>query len=170
MTHRTIHTLLALALAACGGSSEPAAEYPPMDDPEPTSTTTVEAVGDTGPTTPPAPPVQVVASESTPIEGAMPQVRIRAPRNGQTIRRGPVMLNLQVRNWALAPDPGNHVHVIVDNEPYIAVRDVAAGLHVPVEPDALAGEIGEPIRRFDRGLHRFGDRIEDRQLAQVALS
>jgi hypothetical protein len=133
MLARTIPALAAAhvfaVLFGCGGSSEPAPEYPPMDDPEPTTTTTVEAIRDE-PTEPPAAPVQVVAGERTAIEGAAPTLRIRAPRNGQVIRRGDVMLNVQLRNWTLAPDPGNHVHVIVDNEPYIAVRDVSAPLNL----------------------------------------
>ena len=128
MQARTTHALFAAfifqALAGCGSSSEPPPEYPPMDDPEPTTTTTVEAVRDE-PEEPPPPPVQVVASERAAIEGAAPTLRIRAPHNDQVIRRGDVMLNVQLRNWTLAPDPGNHVHVIVDNEPYIAVRDVS---------------------------------------------
>lgn len=120
---------------ACGGSSEPAPEYPPMDDPEPVTTTTVERVEEPEPP-PPPPPVQVVAAARTPLEGAAPTLRIRTPRANQLIRRGNVMLNLQLGGWELAPDPGKHVHVIVDNEPYIAVRDVSA----PLDLNALVQE------------------------------
>lgn len=117
-----------LALAGCGGggtASPP--EYPATDTEvaqpiEQTSTGTGQEPMQ--PTEPPAPPVQVVAADHTPIEGRTPTVRIQAPRNNQTIRTGDVNLRLQVRNWELGPEPGNHVHVIVDNEPYIAVRDV----------------------------------------------
>lgn len=76
----------------------------------------------------PAPPVRVVAGERTPIEGAPPTLRILSPRNDQVISRGNVSLQIRVRNWPLQPDPGQHVHVIVDDEPYIAVRDVAGAL------------------------------------------
>src|SRR5262249_13528691 len=41
------------------------------------------------------------------------------------IASGPVNVRVTLRNWVLAADPGNHVHFIVDNEPYIAVRDVS---------------------------------------------
>jgi hypothetical protein len=78
----------------------------------------------------PASPVRVIAGENTPIEGTAPTLRIVAPRNNQRIAHGDVMLRLQLRNWELAPDPGSHVHVIVDNEPYIAVRDVSHPLNL----------------------------------------
>ncbi|MBZ0121185.1 MAG: hypothetical protein K8H88_29590 [Sandaracinaceae bacterium] len=71
-------------------------------------------------------PVRVVVGESTPLEGASPSLRILAPRNGQRVTTGNVSLRLQLRGWELEPDPGRHVHVIVDNEPYIAVRDLSA--------------------------------------------
>ena len=75
----------------------------------------------------PESPVRVVAGERTAIEGDAPTIRITAPRNGQTLR-GNVSLLLRLANWTLAPAPGQHVHVIVDNEPYIAVRDVSGAL------------------------------------------
>lgn len=74
---------------------------------------------------PPPAPVRVVAGERAPLEGDAPTVRITAPRNGQRIARGRVDLRLTVRNWPLEPEPGRHVHVIVDDEPYIAVRDIS---------------------------------------------
>lgn len=74
---------------------------------------------------PPPAPVRVVAGERAPLEGDAPAVRITAPRDGQRIARGRVDLRLAVRNWPLEPEPGRHVHVIVDDEPYIAVRDVS---------------------------------------------
>lgn len=79
---------------------------------------------------------RLVAGESTPIEGRSPTLRILAPRNGSTVARGPVMLRLQLRNWQLEPDPGRHVHVILDNEAYIAVRDVGR----PIDLNALVQE------------------------------
>ncbi len=79
---------------------------------------------------PPAPPVRVVAGERSAIEGAAPGLRITAPRNNQRIASGDVSLRVQLRNWELEPEPGRHVHVIVDNEPYIAVRDVSQPLNL----------------------------------------
>jgi hypothetical protein len=74
---------------------------------------------------PPSQPVRVVVGEHEPIEGPAPTVRIAAPRNGQRIAQGPVTLRLQATHWPLQPDPGRHIHVIVDDEPYIAVRDIS---------------------------------------------
>src|SRR5687767_10251642 len=131
--------IAALAMTGCGGSSEEGTqEYPPIEEPggggsEPPSTNTAEPIADP---TPPPPPVQVVAGENTAIEGSNPTLRILAPRNGSKVRTGPVKLRAQLRNWELAPDPGNHVHVIIDNEPYIAVRDVTQ----PLDLNALALE------------------------------
>lgn len=79
---------------------------------------------------PPPAPVRVVAGERAPLEGDSPTVRITAPRNNQRIARGDVQLRLTVRNWPLQPEPGQHVHVIVDNEPYIAVRDVSQPINL----------------------------------------
>jgi len=123
----TAAALLAV-FAGCGGESEPPPEYPPLDEPE--TTVTVEQVEDASPEQePPAPPpIQVVAAERTPLEGAAPTLRIRAPRSGQLIRSGSVTLRVQLTGWGLEPAPGKHVHVILDNEPYIAVRDVSGAI------------------------------------------
>ena len=78
----------------------------------------------------PESPVRVVAGEREPIEGDSPRIRITAPRDGATVRRGDVSLRIDLSNWELAEAPGPHVHVIVDNEPYIAVRDVSSALNL----------------------------------------
>ncbi|HEY8432336.1 MAG TPA: hypothetical protein VIL20_28380 [Sandaracinaceae bacterium] len=128
-------SLGALCLAAgCGGTDQ----QPEMPDPSvvdrsaddmglPEAEPEPETAGGEGA---PAAPVRVVAGERTPIEGAAPTIRITAPRNGQRIARGDVMLRLTLRNWPLEPEPGRHVHVIVDNEPYIAVRDVSQPINL----------------------------------------
>lgn len=118
-----------LSLIGCGHDSPPPAEYPPLEEPEPavgaaTEGDEEEEFEEEEPA-PARPSVQVVRGERTPLEGRPPSIAIQAPRMNQTIRRGNVMLRVQLRNWTLAPDPGNHVHVIVDNHPYIAVRDVS---------------------------------------------
>lgn len=137
---RTITLSLGAAClaAACGGTNQ----QPEMPDPSVVDRSaddlglpevTAEGEGETtaeGEEEPPAPPVRVIEGERSPIEGAAPALRITAPRNGQRIARGDVTLRLALRNWELAPEPGQHVHVIVDNEPYIAVRDVSAPLNL----------------------------------------
>ena len=112
------------AVAACGGAEEPQPEYPPRANGE----TTVTVERDTTPPEPEngpaAPQVQVVAGTNSPIDGAAPALRVTSPRNGAKIRRGNVMIQAALTNWDLSPE-GNHVHVILDNEPYIAVRDLS---------------------------------------------
>jgi hypothetical protein len=104
----------------------------------------------------PAPaPVRLVAGEHTPIQGGNPTLRIVAPRDGQTIASGPVSLRLSLRNWPLEPDPGRHIHVILDNEPYIAVRDVRR----PIDLSALVqNELNHPIAPGSHVLRVFPSR------------
>jgi len=133
LTTISLGALCLSALTGCGGTDQQP-EYPdptvvdrsaddmglpePREDIEEVEVAEVEAE-------PPPPPVQVVTGEREPIEGDSPTIRILAPRDGQRIAHGDVSLRLRVRNWDLQPAPGRHVHVIVDNEPYIAVRDVS---------------------------------------------
>jgi hypothetical protein len=140
--------LSAACFIGCGGTDE----TPPMPDPSvvdhsaddmglpaPTADDTSggQEVAGGGEGDEPSPaPIRLVAGEHTPIEGASPTLRILAPRNGARLASGPVSLRLQLRNWPLAPDPGQHVHVILDNEPYIAVRDVSR----PLDLSALVQE------------------------------
>lgn len=139
-------SLGALWMAACGGTNQ----QPEMPDPsvidqsaddlglpdvtpegEEEEPSEAEAAEE-----PPAPPVRVVVGERMPLEGPEPSLRITAPRNGQRIARGPVTLRITLRNWELEPEPGRHVHVIVDDEPYIAVRDVSR----PIDLNRLVQE------------------------------
>ena len=133
MKKRYLLVLLAFGVSCGGSEGAPPPEYPPVDEPAPVTQapTAVQAADEpSNPPSPPAPPVHVVAGEHTPIEGRAPTIAIRAPRNSATIRSGDVQVQLTVRNWPLAPDPGNHVHIIVDDEPYIAVRNVTEALNL----------------------------------------
>ncbi|MCB9591854.1 MAG: hypothetical protein H6719_03885 [Sandaracinaceae bacterium] len=141
----SISVLGLTAISACGGTDQqPEMPDPSIVDQSADDMGLPEAGGeseggeedDSAEAEPPPPPVRVVAGENTAIEGTSPTLRIVAPRSGTTVRRGNVMLNLQLRGWELQPDPGRHVHVIVDNEPYIAVRDVSH----PIDLNALVQE------------------------------
>lgn len=168
---RTISTTLALAgllaLPACAGGTDLQPEMPDpsvtdrsaegMMLPEPSGPlpSADDATGG-GEATPPAPP-SVVSGERTPIEGDSPRVRIVEPREGQMVRSGNVNLRLRVSNWDLEPT-GRHVHVIVDNEPYIAVRDVGETLDLnALVQENLGHELSEGthvVRVFpSRGHH-----------------
>jgi len=140
----SVSALGLVAYAGCGGSDvqpewpdvttvDVSADEMGLPEPEGDSSGEEEAEAEAEP---PPPPVRIVAGERTAIEGDSPSIRITAPRNGQRIRRGNVSLRIQLQNWDLEAAPGRHVHVIVDNEPYIAVRDVSE----PLDLNALVQE------------------------------
>jgi hypothetical protein len=115
------------------------------------------------PPAPPPAPVQVVAGESTPLEGPAPTLKVRTPKDGQLIKAEKVEVTLDVKNWGLAPDPGNHVHLIVDNEPYIAVRDVSK----PIDLNALVQkELGHPLSEGTHVIRAFPGRPKHESVKQ----
>lgn len=120
---------VAALLASCAKEQQPPPEYPLLQEPQPSAEASAKPEEETEaepaqPAPPPPPPVRLVAGERTPIEGKAPSVRILRPHNGQLIRKGDVKVTVRIKNWNLEPAPGKHIHVIVDNEPYIAIRDV----------------------------------------------
>lgn len=96
-------------------------------------------------------PPLVVVGESTPIAGPTPTLRVTAPTSGATIRSGAVTVRFQLRDWELASPAGPHVHLILDNEPYVALRDASA----PVD---LAAVVGHPIAEGTHVLRLFPSR------------
>lgn len=118
---RSLTTLL-LLLAACGGSEPEPTDATDVVQPEPEP----EPVADTTPPEPPPPappPVTVTPGQNEPLpEGPAASVKILAPRNDQVIKRGPVKVRLQVKNWNTAAN-GPHIHVILDNEEYRRIDD-----------------------------------------------
>lgn len=97
-----------------------------------------------------APPL-VVVGESEPIAGPTPSLRVTAPRTGATIRSGAVTVRFQLRDWELASPHGPHVHLILDDEPYVAIRDAGA-------PIDLATAVGHPIAEGTHVLRMFPSR------------
>lgn len=147
----------ALALAGCAGDPTPPAEYPAIEAP-PAATASAAATPEPpatpAPVAPPPAPVQVVAGENTPLEGAPPTLHIKTPHEGALIKTETVEIAFDVKNWALTPD-GNHIHVIVDNEPYIAVRDVSK----PIELRALVQkELGHDLAEGTHVVRAFPGR------------
>ena len=144
---------LCLPLTACGGSEQHA------EMPNPTTTDqSADDMALANNETPAeeaapeiaAPPPQLVVhhaqlaidGDHTAIEGATPTLTVQAPRNGSTVRRGDVMIRWTLRNWELSAQ-GSHVHVIVDNEPYIAVRSTDAINLTQLVRDNLGHELSE---------------------------
>ena len=91
--------------------------------------------------------VSVEILQPSELPETLPQIGLRSPNEGEVIAEGDVLLDIQLENWVLGPHPGNHVHLIVDNEPYIALRDVGA----PLNLSALYRRTFE--RELEPGLH-----------------
>jgi hypothetical protein len=157
-----------LLLAGCASQPEPPPEYPPMEAPAAAasnSPATPEPPRPAEPPAPPPPPVQVVAAENTPLEGPAPTLKLRTPTNGQVIKADKVEVTLDVKNWGLAPDPGNHIHLILDNEPYMAVRDASK----PIDLNALVQkELGHPLTEGTHVLRAFPGRAKHESVKEPA--
>lgn len=132
-------SLLAVLVAlvtACGGSEPAPDDATDVVQPEPNPPPAVEPAPPE-PTPPAPPPVTVTPGENDALpEGPPAAVKILAPRNDQVIKRGPVKVRLQVKNWNTAAG-GPHVHVILDNEEYRRIDD-------PRQPVDL-GELAEGV-------------------------
>jgi hypothetical protein len=61
------------------------------------------------------------------LDRYQPQVQILSPKAGETLSSGTVNVQLQVRDLPTFQDPdlglGPHIHLILDNQPYIAIYD-----------------------------------------------
>ncbi len=145
----------------CGNEPPPPPAYPPPPAPStevevsPPPEEPAEPVAAEPPSEPPPPPVQVVAAERTPLQqGEAPSLRILAPRNGRTVRPGRLYVKLRVRGWELQPAPGRHVHLILDNEPYWAIRDASK----PIDLLELLKERGKALSEGTHVLRAFPSR------------
>jgi hypothetical protein len=63
-----------------------------------------------------------------------PRLTIASPRMDSTLETDVVELMLDLRDYPIGAEPGPHVHVIVDNEPYRAIYDAGK----PVRLEGLA--------------------------------
>lgn len=84
----------------------------------------------------------VRALDKRPIVGPPPHLEIVQPKNQALVARGPVMLKLQVSRWKLAPAPGNHVHVKIDDSKEFAIRDVSKPIALD---ERYEKETGQPL-------------------------
>ncbi len=89
----------------------------------------------------PLPPMAIVAGERREVPAPTPRVQISAPTNNATIREDRVEVRLNVQNWRDVANASDmrHVHLVLDNDPYIRVDDpsrpvplehLAQGTHV----------------------------------------
>ncbi len=74
------------------------------------------------------------------LEGYQPQIKIITPEPDQILEDSTVKVSLQIKDLPIFKDPqwqlGNHLHLILDNQPYKAIYDVNQPV---VLPDLLAG-------------------------------
>lgn len=156
-------------IGGCASQSEPPPEYPPMEAPPAAASSGAATPPEppramAEPPAPPPPPVQVVAADNSPLEGTPPTVKVRAPRDGQLIKADKVEVVLDVKNWGLSPD-GHHIHLIVDNEPYLAIRDVSK----PIDLAALVQkELGHPLSEGTHVLRAFPGRGHHESVKETA--
>ncbi len=108
----------------CAHESTPPPEYPPLDQSQTASLEPHTSSSAKETHAAPLPQVTVKAKDHTPIQGPSPTLRIVAPRNNAMVRTDKVTVRFALKHWELSPT-GNHVHLIVDNHPYIALRDVS---------------------------------------------
>jgi hypothetical protein len=81
---------------------------------------------------PPLPPVAVVPAARTEIPANLhPRVRITAPRANATVTGDALDVVLAVQDWP-APEDRRHIHLILDNGPYIRIDN-------PRQPHHLTG-------------------------------
>lgn len=153
--------VLALAGVACGGGEQRAETPSPAEtdrSADEMGLASEQGAGgeEAAPESPPSPPpVLVVVGDHMPFEGPMPTLRIDEPRPNQLIRSGPVRVRATLTNWPLQPDPGQHVHLILDDEPYIAIRDLSQ----PLDLNALVQQhLGHELAEGTHVLRMFPSR------------
>jgi hypothetical protein len=73
-------------------------------------------------------PPNVIQALRPSLEGYQPQVSILSPQVDEILQDNIVKVRLQVKDLPIFKDPqwqlGPHLHLILDNQPYIAVYDV----------------------------------------------
>ncbi len=77
------------------------------------------------PPPPPPPPVSITAGTRRVVPAPTPRVRIVFPANGATVREDHVEVRLAVEHWRNVADAADHrhIHLILDDNPYIRVDD-----------------------------------------------
>ncbi|MGM3306991.1 hypothetical protein ACSQ6I_13645 [Anabaena sp. WFMT] len=85
-------------------------------------------------------PPDIIQELRSSLEVYQPQVTILTPQPNEVLKDNTVTVRLQVKDLPIFKDPqwqlGPHLHVILDNQPYIAVYDLSQPL---ILPDLSAG-------------------------------
>jgi hypothetical protein len=133
--NRTLHLLgsvvAATLVAACGGSSaQPAAlaSSASVASSAAPAAPTVSANANAAAAPAALPPVELVAGTLAEPPAKAPSLRIAAPKADQVIaadKAGDFEVKLELSGWDV-PAGGNHVHVILDGQPYKRIDDAKA--------------------------------------------
>ncbi|AFZ24019.1 hypothetical protein Cylst_1748 [Cylindrospermum stagnale PCC 7417] len=120
--------LLALGLSSCGekaGSQEVPLSY---GETPPTTSQISRQFSEVS-------PPEIIQELRPALEGYQPQVAIITPESGEVLQDNTVTVRLQVKDLPIFKDQqwqlGPHLHVILDNQPYIAVYDLNQPLVLP---------------------------------------
>ncbi|QQR88697.1 MAG: hypothetical protein IPJ88_10655 [Myxococcales bacterium] len=140
--------------ANCADKSAPPPEYPPMHQAHASACKSKHHKKATPAKSPKPVLVSVSRGQRTPIEGQTPQIALTAPKNGSLIKKGPVTVSYKLNHWELSAK-GNHVHLIVDNEPYIALRDVSKPLDLVA---VVHDNLGHPLSEGSHVIRTFPSR------------
>lgn len=162
---RPVIAILALTLAVSACKKDKAPEEPTTDAPtqeQPEDTPQEPAAKD-----PPPPHSSSIPGTENQlmVDQQIPEVSldITGPEDGAMLESGDFEITFDVKNYRTGPEIGQHVHVIVDNDPYIAhyaadeplkITGLAEGTHTirafPARHYHLSLKQGEP---FD--IHTF---------------
>src|SRR5262249_16842106 len=126
-----------LVAAACGGGNDnlppPPAPPPPVPTtlaPAPTSAPDADAGAVAEKT--PAPPPTLLPGTSSPDPAPAPLVKITAPKKDEVIpgdKASDFGVKIDVKSWPTAKG-SSHVHLILDNKPYVPIYDAKAPVHL----------------------------------------
>jgi len=124
--------MTATLFAACGGASSqpaaPASSAAPIVSAAPAAEPTASASTSAAAAPPALPPVELVAGALAEPPAKAPSLRIAAPKAEQVIaadKVGDSEVKLELSGWDV-PAGGNHVHVILDGQPYKRIDDAKA--------------------------------------------
>jgi hypothetical protein len=107
--------------------------------------------------------VQIVAGERSELDGEPPSLKVVTPKHDQKLWSN-IRLRLKLQNWELSEAPGKHVHVIVNNQPYIAVREISVSN--PVDVHELYKEHFAPLEQGTHVLRVFPSRANHESVKQ----
>jgi hypothetical protein len=133
MTRAALLFFVPLFASACGGGNDNLPPPPPPPPPAPASLAPAPApkpLEDAGAVAekPTAPPPTLLPGTASPDPTPAPSAKILTPKKDEVIpgdKASDYAVKLDVKNWQTAKG-GTHVHLILDNKPYMPIYDAKA--------------------------------------------